>query len=106
MAANKIERIKRSRVLAHPLLGRAGLSHATGHSRDCTVISDAWAVSLRPRTLYPTSPQEADWYGASDYSTFIRDKATQAIVAATGRSGQPQFEAGSMSVILSLLLFL
>lgn len=79
-------RIKRSRLLSHPLGGRAGLVREIGASLDHGSVFDAWARGLGGRQLWICPPRIDSKDGdVATFTTFIHDEATQSLSAGLRR---------------------
>lgn len=72
-------RIKRSRILTHPLGGRVALLREVGTIQDFSAVQDAWAKGLGSRQLWPPRKDFKD-PDHTVISTFIHDEATQNII--------------------------
>lgn len=78
--------IKKSRIIAHPLSGRAGLLREIGSSKDQGAEFDAWARGLGNRQmwkgLHGLNPKDTD---IAAFTTFIHDETSQHIIAGLKR---------------------
>ena len=83
---NNKEDNKRSRILAHPLSGRAGLLREIGSSQDHGAVFSAWAGGLGAQPMWNGllrfNPRETD---TAAFTTLIHDETSQRAIAGVKR---------------------
>ena len=73
--------IRPSQLLAHPLIGRAGLLREIGAFQDHGAVFASWAKGLEGRQIwadFPTSPNSTNY---TAFTTFVHDEASHSIIA-------------------------
>ena len=90
--------VKRSQLLAHPLIGRAGLLREVGAFQDHGAVFASWAKGLVGRQIWADFPTPlSNDTNYTTFKTFIHDEATQSIIA-----GLEKYENGRFRSMVSV----